>query len=627
VTVGRISVTKLNPTRIFGGMGSLYTPANYTRGRYTFGDVTEPRGLAQPFLLVHNGKMSYEDMAQARYTGLIGKTTVPVFVTPYSWDAPNIQSYTALVDMFFSEDAALRKSPSNIHYYMELDKDFAAPENITGLNPIINKNKVNIRHLLTRVWPKLRPNGFKTWTDESFRYVACEQSWFDSMVDQMQYYITMFMQPEIHGGFIIHPYGLGTVRASNEGLHVIDFPSVDSNYSPNNQVRLRITQENRSNVDRGYTFLYMYLLARKWQRFHQMYGVFQPSTKEYSLLDEMAFASENLSYMNGYGENSMATHYVGTDISGQVRDHIGNGIATAYPWQNFDDKMIEELLELWVIQKIVGSRIKPYVNPAELELQHGDRIRAAFDWQRESNAELPGIGSEGQPYLMMARNEPGSNLLMPMYLRGDFENKYARRFTRTLSTTKVNIKNSEIQGNPFEPTIDKEQYIQWVVENDAKRWDIKYPWYQIMIWRFPLHGWESIVDDKGDDIVTDRYQAMMYTLAQMAQGSSVPSDGWFIHDSVGLYGSVALPVVAGQPNPIQLGIGEDRKIAEKSTETPAPERISQTRTSEKAEPAAEVVPPRKAPVAEGAKEEKLELPVQEAKGQAPPAPKASEEKK
>jgi len=602
-------------------MGSLYTPANYTRGRYTFGDVTEPRGLAQPFLLVHNGKMSYEDMAQARYTGLIGKTTVPVIVTPYDWDAGNIKAFAKNVDLFLSEDTALKRSPSNIHYYMELDKEFAAREDITGLTG----NKVNIRYLLTRVWPKLRPNGFKTWTDDSFRYLACEQSWFDSMVDQLQYYITMFLQPDIHGGFIIHPYGLGTITVSTAGIDVIDYPSVRSKYAPSNELLLRITQENRANTDRGFTFMYQYLLARKWQMFHKMYKVFKPG-KEYTLLDEMAFASENISYMSGYGENSMATHYVGTDIAGQVRDHIGNGIATAYPWQNFDDTMIEELLELWVLQRMSGSRIKSYTNPAELELQKGDRIRAAFDWQRESGAELPGIGSEGQPYLMMRNNSPGKNLLMPMYLRSEYVNDYSRRFTRTLSTTKVNIKNSEIQGNPLEPTMDKEQYIQWVVENDAKRWDIKYPWYQIMVWKFPIHGWDSIVDDEGRDIVTDKYQAMMYTLGQMAQGPSVPSDAWFIHDSIGLYGAVAAPVVAGQPNPIQMGIGETRSIAEtEKTETPAPERLSQTRTSEKAEPASEVTPPRKAPPAEGAEENKNQLPMQEAKGTTPPPP--GEEKK
>jgi len=48
------------PTKIFGGMGSLTEPSRNARGRYIIGEVTEPNQLSQPFIIVTNGKLTFE---------------------------------------------------------------------------------------------------------------------------------------------------------------------------------------------------------------------------------------------------------------------------------------------------------------------------------------------------------------------------------------------------------------------------------------------------------------------------------------------------------------------------------------------------------------------------------------
>jgi hypothetical protein len=170
------------------------------------------------------------------------------------------------------------------------------------------------------------------------------------------------------------------------------------------------------------------------------------------------------------------------------------------------------------------------------------------------------------------------------------KNRYERQLTRTLSVSKTQVKMSEIQGNPLEPTIMKEQFLQWMIENDSRRWEITYPWYKLYVWRFPMAGWGKLVDDEGKTIInnngnggTARYQAMLFILSQMAQGETTYADGYFIHNHIGLYGAVATPYTFGPANPLQQAISEqpikDMKEADQIETTPRPEKISISETS------------------------------------------------
>jgi len=579
----------LYATEVFGGMGTLATPMNNIRGRYLFGIVTEPRGLAQPFLIVTNGKLAFEDVAQARYTGLIGKAVVPAYARPSIWSdtggarvPDHISTFMTKVDRFLEEKG--KDQNDNIHYYLNLSIPQA---DITGMD----KSRIEIKHLLTKVWPKLKAEGFVTWSDNQHRYLAIEESSFGRAIDNIQYYITMFLQPLIHGGFEVDAYGLGTITPGEDGLEVHQYPSILTNFAPSNEAIMKFTSDSRTNTERGYTFMYTYLLAAQIRKMFIKFGILK-GEKTLDTGDYMAYASEIIANKSGYGENSMNVMYSGLDIVGQVRDEIGNGIALAYPWQDFDDDLFEELLEFWIIKAIVCARIKAYTMQTQVSLTKGDRIRAAFDFQQESNAELPGIGGEGQPYMWMACNYPEDKLFFPMRLRGEnpqWHNDYKRRMHRTLTVSKVNVKNSEIQGTPLDPLQLKESFVQWVVENDARRWDITYPWYKLMIWRFPLHTWTKIEKGtSGADLNASRYQAMLYFLSQMAQGAGAYSDGWFIHDNIHLYGAVATVNIAGLPNPIDMGLADtaekakeiaSRTVPDKTDATARPERISQTETS------------------------------------------------
>jgi len=592
--------------------------------------------LARPYLIVTNGKLSYEDMTQARYTGLLGKATVPVYARPVNWNAPNIADFISAVKHFLEEMD--KPDDKNLHYYIQMHTmadllkgmKQSKIDDPTGLNP--EDGKVRIRNLLTKVWPKLQPTGFTTWEDGRYRYIAAEQSWFERMVDYVQYFITMFLQVHIHGGFNCEAYGLGTVKASTTGLEVGHYPSVDTQYmNKAYTARARFVSDSRTNNDRGYIFMYTYLVAAQLDKMFTMRSLIKGKNK-LDMGDFMAIASELIANRVGYGEASYSTIYSGTDIVGHIRDIIGSGFSEAFAWQNFTDKDLEEILELQVLLAIACARVKALTMAVTIELTKGDRIRAAFDFEQETKPELPGIGSEGQPYCFMATNDPQANMFLPMSLRfnkdpnskSPYANQYNRRMSRQLTLSRVQIKGAEIQGTPLEPTNEKESFIQWDIETDARRWDISYPWYKLMIWKLPVSDFDQLIDDKGKRVDSRTYQTMMFILSQMAQGVSSYADGYFIHDSIGLYGDVAVPYISGQPNPIQQGISDTSKEdAAKSKMTPSPERISNSKTSELAAPQAPVSQETRPPAAEGVTEQSANLPVAPSQGSNPATSQSS----
>jgi len=579
------------PTKIFGGMGSLTEPSRNARGRYIIGEVTEPNQLSQPFIIVTNGKLTFEEVMQARYTGNIANTVVPVIPVPADWAYQPIVDFRTEVDRIFGEHDKDAKEGSyflNIHKYMDLNSaaKLYHDNNVTDLagpNP-----NPDVRHLLTRVWPRIKPSGLITFKDEEYRYMVCEASWFDRFLNDMQYLVTTRLQMNIRGGFTIVPYGLGTVAVDKKGFKVDHTPSVYTKFFSENISKTMLVNDNRTMSEKAYTFMYLYILARFMETRAEMWGV---SKADYDTFDWLAFASEVVANMAGFGENSATLNYSATDIVGQIRDEIGAGISKSYEWQDFTEVAFEEVVEFWIISRWVASRIKSYLAPVTVELAKGDRIRAAHDFQEEAKCDLPGIGGDGQPYLFMATNDPQDKFLFPMTLRSDYTkpNEYKRRAQRTLSVTPVDLKNGEVQGTPFDQSTGalKEQFIRFNVMNDSRRWDITYPWYKLYVWKFPLHGhdprgWRINGEKYLEPEEVTAYQWMLFLMSQMSQGQAVYADGWFINDSVGLFGEVPLAYVSGPSNPIQQGLGMTMKEAKKSNDTPAPGSHSMTQTAEAA---------------------------------------------
>jgi hypothetical protein len=571
-------------TEIFGGLGKLFTPVQNVKARYTYGIVKESQGLAQPFLIATNGKMTYEDMVKAKYTGILGQATVPVYTEPIEKGRPNIVAAMSKMDELigFDEKGNVKSEISKLRQLMKVKH---AAREVTGLESA----KVKTRHLLTKVWPKLRPDGFTEFRDGTNHMIAVEASWFEHFVDEIQYFITMMIQPNVHGGFRPQIYGLGQIHIDAQiGIRVTEKPSVESVFE-NNKCRVEYISEDRTNNEKGYYWMYTYILARTLQFMCMKYKVVKnQGGKSMELDDYMAFACEIIASKAGYGENEYKTIYQGTDLTNAVRDEIGNGISEAYNWQNFDSEFVEDLLFFWIVKAIVCSRVKVPTMAARFKaLFPSDKIRGAFDWLEATNAELPGLGGDSQPYLMMSSNKPKDKLYFPMALISEMTNHYERNLTRKLSLVSTDVVKGEIQGNPLEPTDTSEKFIQWKISNDARRWEIVYPWYQLYVWKLPISDFDIIVDDQDNIIVDMQYQMMMFMLSQMAQGNSIYSEGYFIHNNIKLYGSVSLPIVAGHPNPIQTGIGETREQAAdpKNGLTVTPERISNTETSTATEPA------------------------------------------
>jgi len=208
---------------------------------------------------------------------------------------------------------------------------------------------------------------------------------------------------------------------------------------------------------------------------------------------------------------------------------------------------------------------------------------------------LSGLGGDTSPYLFMPKNDLGSAFVLPMILRDDpvKANDYRRQPQRTLPMTVADVRHGEIQGNPLEPTTAKESYIRLNVWNDSRRWDITYPWYKLYVWKFPITGirpadWKVNGDQFLSEKEAQTFQWMMFLLSSMSQGATTYSEGFFVYDSLGLFGEVPAPYVYGPANPIQQAISATPVVSEKEAAkiptTPAPGAVSMARTEEATAP-------------------------------------------
>lgn len=619
-------------TEIYGGMGKLFTPRPQARARYTFGIVTHDNSLSRPFLIFTNGKMVYEDMKQAGRTGVVSYQTMPAFMWPRAFPenddvAAGFEEFrTAVTELLTPLKFELKeweKHPRSIDARLMFgfvkDRDDGTD---------LNQDKVRVRKILTKVWPRLEPQGVKHFEDSQYTYLAYEQSWFEHALDDLQYIITMYIQPWVKGSYVPRLYGFGEALVDEEGVLIHRFPTNKVSYDNGRHVGIvEMTAEpDRPDKDKGAQFMYTYILARALQEFatrHEFFKhyIMQNKGHEYQFVDYMALASEFIAdeITGGFGETKKQVNYVATDIQSHIIDSTGKGIAKAYAWQNYDAALAYDILKLQLLIALAAARVKVPTMPTRIRiLQSKDKLKAAFDWSECSNAQLPGLGGESSVYCMMSTNKPQAGyLFLPMALRVDRENDkpniYERNLTRKIpgGITKVQVKYGEIQGTPLEPMSEKERFIEWQIEADSRRWEITYPWYTLVIHRWPKSDYDQIVDDENKKINTRRYAAMMWILSSMANAQTAYSEGYFINDNIGLYGAVQLPVVVGHPNPIQMGIGVTLEGAAESTLTPRPEMISNTTT----DPATQ--PPKPAAVP------KLEGPVQ-TEGTAVPAPETKE---
>lgn len=277
---------------------------------------------------------------------------------------------------------------------------------------------------------------------------------------------------------------------------------------------------------------------------------------------------------------------------------------------------------------MAAYNIKALLTPVTVELadHKSDKLRAAYDWTQESVAQLPGLGGDTQPYMFMPTNDLGNYFVFPMVLREDPSkpNRYYRQPQRSLPMSTADVRHGEIQGNPLEPMTMKEGYIRLNVWNDSRRWDLTYPWYKFYVWKFPLEGYKP-ADWKlnGKDYLSaddsKSFQWMMFLLSSMSQGPTTYGEGYFVYDSLGLFGDIPAPYLYGPGNPVQQTISQqpikDKSSAEQIATTVAPGAVSDARTAQTTAP-----PPigqqMKTPVEATSTDTKPTPPVNEVKNQA-----------
>lgn len=564
---------------------------------------------------------------QARYTGLIAKGSVPVVIVPNDWEYDAVDNFMKSAEHFLSEEDKEYKVGRyymNIHKYMNLLDERTTDPIYKEIMTALQSDNPDIRYILTKVWPKVNPDGFVAFRDRSTQYLVAEQSWFDRFINDIQYLVTTQMQMVLRGGFTIKPYGLGTVTVDKKGLTVKYTPSIYTSFFSENKVKLFLISDDRTQNDKAFQFMWTYLLARKMQLISKQFGLFT-NPGMLNREDWLAAASEQISYIAGYGESSATLKYQATDTVGLVRDAIGDGLAEAYEWQDFPPELFEELLEFWVIRRMAAANVKIPTTPVTLELTgRSDKLRASYDWTKESVSQLPGLGGDSSPYMFMPRNDLGNNFVWPMVLREDPDkpNVYKRQPQRVVPMQAADVRHGEIQGNPLEPTAIKESYIHLNVFNDSRRWDITYPWYKLYVWKFPLQGvkpseWKM---NGGSFLSSDEsktFQWMMFLLSSMTEGTTSYGEGFFVYDSLGLFGDVPAPYVYGPANPIQQAISqkpmESRADAEKVRTTPAPGAVSLARTAPETAPS---------PIAK-----QMETPVEAKTTETPATPPPNIEKK
>jgi hypothetical protein len=194
--------------------------------------------------------------------------------------------------------------------------------------------------------------------------------------------------------------GYGLCEKTEDGLKLQRRPSRYTRFNVNT-ARLDITNDPYMNTPLRMQSAYVWLLAMQMKNM-MTYSFADGKGKgiiNFEDADYCALANSLLLQMSGSGDIKIEKTYTATDIVEQMLHMVGYNIAESYPFLPQTDEAWEEMFEFWLIASLVAARAKATTLMGEINL-HSARngIRAPYDFERYTKANLPNFGSLGQPY-------------------------------------------------------------------------------------------------------------------------------------------------------------------------------------------------------------------------------------
>lgn len=294
---------------------------------------------------------------------------------------------------------------------------------------------------------------------------------------------------------------------------------------------------------------YMYLLA---YALREMVG--EDAIENYSIHDWVAYATTWLLGIVGIGETGSIRHYSSMDNQVTLDHSIGVGytMANRYHWGlskegiSIDDW--KKYLKLGLILGFATSRIK--VISGEYVVKKG--IKADKDtWDRFKDVIRPNFEKFGNyssinflmPRTVMAFNDD-ADLPIPCIVDEDipagmsekeqikFCNDYRRiRNWKPINFEEATIQKGEFAANYIDMTQDQIRYVKIKPMNDAVIYELDTINRQLIKWEFDI---SNIVVNGIDQ----RRRKLFWMFGLLANGESVPMNGYIIDASVSLFNPI-----------------------------------------------------------------------------------------
>jgi len=502
-------------TDIEGGFGKFSTPIQPALSLYMTGEVHSSLLPPLPFLIPTNGKITPMNDAMGNN---VGKATVLVYpdISEISDDERNkiyefyvgvgdILKYYAPIDAIKEKELTVEGAKSRYHWKV--------PHEQIGLQRTLN-------HIV----------------------FGTDDLWFREAISNIQ---ALFTSKLVYFSQTpkVRMVGLGSLRSTNGTPWQLFRPTeyyelLDGQYKFK-MVRL-VDEFSRNQLIRQSLLLSVLILAIKdylsvgktfsSERAIRESNPFKEFIPDYQSKDIGAWATYFLYQHVGSGnEPLLIRHYTGYDIVEQIKHYIGMGISRAYPFLPDTIEAWTKYFKLSILLGFVFSRTKAFTTEVQFVREKGIFQMASERFSEHLQSNYPGFGSVSAPYMPMRFNYLGEDLPFPCSVAmAEYEdegwkhtNKLSlNRVDKVATFESVEVKNGEVQSNPFEPTADKEKWVKPIIYWDSRIREVQYPLRSTTEWMFPT---DHIAEDPA---YTDQMRRFLLLLGMMSNAPRQFSDGY-----------------------------------------------------------------------------------------------------
>jgi hypothetical protein len=527
-------------TKIFGGFGKTSSPIEGAWGHYSYGIYHEKEQAATPFMITTNGSIEREAGADSRFSGHIGRATVPC--VPILQDIEmrglmkEFNTTKAQIGAFL--DKMNRPEVSGIHSTHEyMDIRYGS----TGEEPSGNPT---VEDFLVQTWPKVQQRAIVGFKDMYYRYFIAMKPHLIEMLNDIQAEITDIVRV-VKGAPTLAKVGYGMASRGKTGLSLERRPSRYTRFK-DNTAKLDITIDPFPNTPLRSQAAYMHILGQQLKNMmtYNYKDGRGPGIKQFTDADYAAMANSLILQSSGSGEIKVDKTYSAADISEQVLHMIGHNIAEAYPFLPDEDEAWEELIEFYILWGIVGARVKATTLMGEVNL-HSARngIRAPYEFERYTKPNFENYGSLGTPYYFMARNSLRGDFPIPcVMLYDDQDREYGLEGNamdspnvydvlmqkQNVKFTTADVSRGEVAGSVLDP-LTEDQFVKLVIHPDVRILDVEYSMQALRIYKIPAF---TIMQADG---MNQALRVQLFLLNLFSNGKQNLKEGYVMNPGIGMF--------------------------------------------------------------------------------------------